>query len=822
MDDFLILASTEEEAFVQRERVRRVLARLGLSRNEKKGQWEPGKLSEHLGLEVDLRDGLFRVTEARVNKFHVQAKSIICDASREKRWLAARRLAAFNGLCQSVYLAVEWSEDLEESDESEAPHGQFFEGVGRCLEPRQGSEKLRHLHITHLELEVVFKTVQSFMRELEGKVARRIAAAGNVEVERDHVPHPAKTVNSDGSVELQQPMSSTTEAVPAGTRLKIYWKLDDACYPGVVLLYDNDGFANIVYDDGDKEVVDLAEEIFSVIGDVETTIGEKTFFGEKSSLLTDEVGTSDPPTVTKENKIKKASFLEQAFCLWWRTELGTSEHSELAMQMQEAALQPSTKSNYEPKASSLQPYLSAINNYHEDLGYEAPAKGRSVTRAEKGMTVLQTNQGVISDDVLTERTYLPAQHVWAAQKAATALTPRTSEELRHLRAYVYTVVAYVTFGRLDTGVAMQRGYISSTEDVLSVVLLKEKGRRHHQCVKFDIRLVVEWVPSEENQFADALSRKEIRLFFELHKEWKAESLWRKDRDALKIFAEVFEKLDRRQNGTSACFVIPVRPTADFYKFIVARPSVFIPVERFEAETDLFSAPDYQERRELEDRVAYFELNAVDRDTRSSDDTGGKQHCRFAVWADVCPVFPASEHTMELWSTFLARTVKYSTIKAYLAALRDLHLELGYTMPGFEELKRLRRTNQEVEGQSQVKANITAKKQACFAQSGVMLRGGVKFLGKDQIEVAAGFSKTNQFAEREHKVLFQTVRYPTFCAVTLTRKVLALNKLPGGPKAPVLSYRKADVDEYHEMTQEQRLAIPKLVADSMEAAVDAFC
>ncbi|KAK3253957.1 hypothetical protein CYMTET_36818 [Cymbomonas tetramitiformis] len=327
-------------------------------------------------------------------------------------------------------------------------------------------------------------------------------------------------------------------------------------------------------------------------------------------------------------------------------------------------------------------------------------------------------------------------------------------------------------------------------------------------------------------------------------------------------------------------------------------------------------------RELEDGVAYFGLNAVARNTRSSYDTGGKQYCRFVVWADVHPGFPASDHTMELWSTFLARTVKYSTTKAYLAALRDLHLELGYPMPGFEDLKRLRRTLRGIKrlkgnpkckklgiGPKELtriffqgkidltkdndrtcwtgcllafgvcfrKANITAKKQACFAQSGVMLRGGVKFIGKDQMEVAAGFSKTNQFAEREHNVLFNAVRYPALSAVTLTRRALALDKLPGGPKAPVLSYRKSDgqqvalthsvfdhwlkdklmaaglqpelysghsfrrgaatlafaermprnlvkhwgdwvsdaVNEYHEMTQE-------LVADSMEAAVGACC
>ena len=223
-------------------------------------------------------------------------------------------------------------------------------------------------------------------------------------------------------------------------------------------------------------------------------------------------------------------------------------------------------------------------------------------------------------------------------------------------------------------------------------------------------------------------------------------------------------------------------------------------------------------------MAHFTVNAVACDTRSPYETGGKQFCRFAVWMNRGPAFPASEQLLALWSTFLARTVKYSTVKAYLSAVRNLHLDLGYTLLEFEDMKNLRRT---LRGIKRLKGNpkckklgigpkellrmfaygkvdlsnendltcwtgyllafggcfrrvdITPKKQACFAHSGLMLRGGVKFLGKDQMEVAAGFSKTNQFAEREHKVLFQTVRYPTFCAVTLTRRMLALNKLPGG-------------------------------------------
>eukprot|EP00854_Cymbomonas_tetramitiformis_P034342 gene34342-biopygen26299 len=569
-----------EEAFVQRERVRRALARLGLTRNEKKGQWEPGQLIEHLGLEVDLREGLFRVTEARVAKIHVQAKSIICDASRDRRWLSARRLASFNGLCQSVYLAVpaarlylrelyfvlttkrSWGAKVKLSRQAlhdlewwlRLPVMSRWNGRKIWRSPTRAKlhtdsslrawggvlnldkeargfwpDELRHLHITHLELEAVFKTAQSFMPELEGKVvrlycdnqavvamlshfmsrnpelmrrmrklwllldlndielqaryirseaneradrlsrckdiddwqlnrrwfewadsawgphtvdrfaseisaqlpryfagwhdprcegvdslaydwrgeinwvnppwalldeegplrpeqARRFAAAGDVKVGRSHVPHPPEAVNDSSCTDLRQPTSAAVEPVPVGTRLQIYWELDDAWYPVALVLYDEDSFANIVYNDGDKEVVDLANEQFKIIGDVETPI-----------------------------------------------ELGTSEHSELVVQMQKAALQPTTKGKYDPKvrkfvlfcqqqgrewlpattatvllylsfllksktikSSSLQPYLSAINNYHEDLHYEAPAKGRSVTRAVKGMAVLQADQQVIS------------------------------------------------------------------------------------------------------------------------------------------------------------------------------------------------------------------------------------------------------------------------------------------------------------------------------------------------------------------------------------------------------------------------------------------
>ncbi|KAK3277751.1 hypothetical protein CYMTET_14258, partial [Cymbomonas tetramitiformis] len=41
------------------------------------------------------------------------------------------------------------------------------------------------------------------------------------------------------------------------------------------------------------------------------------------------------------------------------------------------------------EANNMQPYLSAINSYHEDMGFTGPAKGRAVSKAVKGMSRLQ-------------------------------------------------------------------------------------------------------------------------------------------------------------------------------------------------------------------------------------------------------------------------------------------------------------------------------------------------------------------------------------------------------------------------------------------------
>ncbi|KAK3283877.1 hypothetical protein CYMTET_8442 [Cymbomonas tetramitiformis] len=289
-------------------------------------------------------------------------------------------------------------------------------------------------------MKVVFKTVQSYMRELEGMVVRPYC---------------------DNQARYIQPVAEANEWADRLSRCEDIniWRLNRHC-----LAHDWRGENNWVnplwglLDEVAKKIREknVAATVAapywlgqSWVRELEQLAGEVVILPHRrnasvSSRLggSELIGTSrrcgdiGPPAGTEENKIKKLSFLEQAFRLRWRTELGISEHGELAVQMQEAALQPSTKGNCEPKvkkfilycqqqqrewlpaptvlpylasllesgrmqATFLQPYLSAINGYCEELGYEAPAKGRSVTPAVKGMAVLQANRGVVSEDVLS-------------------------------------------------------------------------------------------------------------------------------------------------------------------------------------------------------------------------------------------------------------------------------------------------------------------------------------------------------------------------------------------------------------------------------------
>ncbi|KAK3239085.1 hypothetical protein CYMTET_50960 [Cymbomonas tetramitiformis] len=672
IDNFLLLLSSRIKALRARELTSRVLVRLRLSRNEEKGQWEPTQLVEHLGLEVDLKAGQFRVTPARLQKIQLQSKALLREASRQRRWLPARKLAMFTGLCQSVYLAVPparlylrelhfvlstrrgwgakvkltwqaWS-DIEwwlrlpaqsrwngrkiwrSPTRAKVHTGASLFAWGGVLNLKHAargfwSDELRHLHITHLELEAVYKTVQSFLRELTGKVVRlycdnqavvamlshftsrnpelmrrmrrlwilldlndiklqaryirseanewadrlsrdrdlddwrlnrrwfqwaerewhqhtvdrfaselsaqlpryyaqwhdpgcegvdslafsrlgevnwvnppvvpprqggaqatggkeqgplysqpagRVRAARGLKLGRHHVPHlrlPVRHYLQDGRRVAEQ---APQTGLAVGCKVKVYWPQDDAWYTGTVGGTGTDGLTHVAYEDGDKEDLDMRKEKYEVL-----------------------------PAAVQE-----VAGWDEALQERWRGELGDSSLTELAVQMQGAALGDKTVGNYRPKAwafmafceaegrewlpatgatvrlyiahmldkgtvqaASMQPYLSVINNYHEDMGFPGPAKGRAVSRAVKGKSRLQVQAAEAAGEEQTVRTWLPARHVSAVHGHGLGLEPVGRAAIELLRACTYVVFVFVTFGRPETGVSMRREHISITSEM---------------------------------------------------------------------------------------------------------------------------------------------------------------------------------------------------------------------------------------------------------------------------------------------------------------------------------------------------------------------
>ena len=218
LDDFLVTCSTRREAFAARDRVQQVLDYLGLTRHPDKGEWEPTQRLEHLGLDIDLAAGLFRIPPRKINEIMRQARDIVGLATREARLVPARLLAAFIGFCQSCALAcpqarfflrslhdclatrtswdgrvrlskqalrdLAWWRRLDQADvaraiwqdpETSTLHTDASKlGWGAALNSTVPAHGLwrprdRSRHITYLELLAVHRALQAFLSELRGQ-----------------------------------------------------------------------------------------------------------------------------------------------------------------------------------------------------------------------------------------------------------------------------------------------------------------------------------------------------------------------------------------------------------------------------------------------------------------------------------------------------------------------------------------------------------------------------------------------------------------------------------------------------------------------------
>ncbi|KAK3253505.1 hypothetical protein CYMTET_37252 [Cymbomonas tetramitiformis] len=360
---FLLLLGSKIEALRARKLASWVLVRLGLERNEKK-QWEPTQLVKHLRLEVDLKAGQFRATPARPQKIHLQAKALLREASRQRREhfviSTKRGWGAKVELSRQAWSDIEWWLRLPAQSPTRA--------------------KLRHFHITHLELEAVYKMAQSFER------ARWQGARGYGRRGGDPTPE-------QGPLYSQQ--AGKSESLGASSWDGVMFRISAS------------------------------------------RIGSKT------------LGNYQP---------KARAFM--AFCEDWLPAAGAIVRLYIAQLLDKGTVQ----------AVIMQPYLSAINNYHEDMGFPGPAKSRAVSRAVKGISSLQV-QAADAAEELTVRTYLPARHVSAVHAHGLGWS-RWAGQLRSCSEHVCLPLSP------SASVSMHREHINIIGDQISVVLHKEKGRGH--------------------------------------------------------------------------------------------------------------------------------------------------------------------------------------------------------------------------------------------------------------------------------------------------------------------------------------------------------
>lgn len=128
------------------------------------------------------------------------------------------------------------------------------------------------------------------------------------------------------------------------------------------------------------------------------------------------------------------------------------------------------------RATSLQPYLSAINRIHRDLEMAEPALGHLVQQVRRGVALRQAGMGRAS-----KRVYLPPPVVERVLLWALALEDAkvaSSPVVRALfRAAVAVVFTFAIFCRGDTGSRLRVCDVRRSAAGVTVTLDNEKGKR---------------------------------------------------------------------------------------------------------------------------------------------------------------------------------------------------------------------------------------------------------------------------------------------------------------------------------------------------------
>ena len=199
------------------------------------------------------------------------------------------------------------------------------------------------------------------------------------------------------------------------------------------------------------------------------------------------------------------------------------------------------------RSGSIQPYLSAVNKFHVDVGLERPAVGQFVTDFVAGWGRIQREEIDESGDLSDVRVFLPAGVV-ARAFALAQRGPVIGAQL--YRASVFVVLNFCLFARGATGITLRTLHVLLAENELRIVLQEEKGKNH----RADRRHV-------------GIPRTAVKGLYDLVKDFSAyqDKLWSGDRP------EMFWRFP-----TDSSRKLPSRLADDWLKLVLAHLDVEAP------------------------------------------------------------------------------------------------------------------------------------------------------------------------------------------------------------------------------------------------------
>lgn len=121
---------------------------------------------------------------------------------------------------------------------------------------------------------------------------------------------------------------------------------------------------------------------------------------------------------------------------------------------------------------SLQPYLSAINTIHDDLGFDKPAMGRGVQQYRRGAAHLRSQQGREATRVYLPTPVIERLLLWAL---SLNLDRANARERSAFRAAVAVILTFSFFARGGTGSQLLSDHVRRSVAGTTITLAHEKG-----------------------------------------------------------------------------------------------------------------------------------------------------------------------------------------------------------------------------------------------------------------------------------------------------------------------------------------------------------